>query len=482
MLNIIAEAYSNYITLSSLQIVFAAYYANLYFSKFSERRLSLKKTFWLTALFAFLQLVFHLIFWDGFIAPLLYPVIFTLLISTLYKNNVKTTLFGTAFLLLLPVISELIVTAISSKLIDITLLVREPDQLLLYFHALIVGFLSTAAILLAKFYPQKKAKWLPRSVNVRLLPLPLISFVVLLLLFSASYFLSFDTWETENVSSVVVWTIVYFRVMCLAFSILLIVSNIIVFYLADKQEEYIRAKASLAFAEAHIKNQIAHYTELYNYQNELKTFKHDFKNRLIALSGLIKNDDSKKALELIENDLEFLNNSNRTIVNSGNPVVDAIIQTKLNFALENNVKIKTIFRLSEPINIDEFELGVLIGNALDNAIEATMKIKEEKREPINVNLLTAEGHLSFSAENSVAAHIDTASLTTTKDDKLNHGYGLKSMKSIAQKYSGELFTDCENNRFTLTITMVNNQNHRLNRWFEQPLQWAITGFAPERGY
>ncbi len=438
-------------------IIFEFYIVNLYFSKFSSLRVS-KLTFaLLCCVFIAFQFSSNQYFLAKSALVLLCSFAFIFLCSLPYEINFLSRIFSVAFIFLLSALSECIVAMLLTTILKIDLEKTQTDLLLYALCTLTSKFLALAIVLILRFDKKKKLDWLPSSFAVKVIPLPLATFFILILLFFYSYFLKDYVFDNADLPSSEFLTVSYFRIMTLVASVLLIIANIFIFYIIDKQNDYIKTKESLTFAQEHIKNQIAHYTELYAYQNELKTFKHDLKNRLVALSALLQNGNSDKVLELIKTDIDFLNNSNQTIVNSGNPVVDAVIQTKLRYALKNNVKIKTVFKLSENVNINEFELGVLIGNALDNAIEATIKIAEDKRQPIAVMLLTSEGQLSFSTENSVTESADINALKTSKDDKLNHGYGLNSMKSIARKYDGEIFTECENGRFHLAISLANRK-------------------------
>ena len=116
-------------------------------------------------------------------------------------------------------------------------------------------------------------------------------------------------------------------------------------------------------------------------------------------------------------------------------------------------------KLSDEINVDLLELGVLIGNALDNAIEATENIEDSTDKTIFASIITMGGRIVVSVENPVKAEIDTKRISTAKQDKVNHGYGLKSIKTIAQKYDGDVFVSCEGNIFTTSINICNTFAH-----------------------
>lgn len=246
-----------------------------------------------------------------------------------------------------------------------------------------------------------------------------------------------------------------FQIITLITSIILAFANIAVFYIIDKLNELIETKEKLLFAEKHINNQVTHYQELNNHQNELRIFRHDIKNRLLSLMALVKDGKSNKALQIMENNLDWLEEMNNNIINSGNPVVDAILQAKLHTAKDKSISLRISTKLAEEIKIDELELGIVLGNALDNAIEAVEKNKDCVNKYISLTLMLTDGRISISVSNPVEYYVNTESLTTSKSDKEKHGYGIKSIKAIAQKYDGIVSVNCKNKMFIISVNMAN---------------------------
>ena len=246
-----------------------------------------------------------------------------------------------------------------------------------------------------------------------------------------------------------------FQIITLITSIILAFANIAVFYIIDKLNELIETKEKLLFAEKHINNQATHYQELNKHQNELRIFRHDIKNRLLSLMALVKDGKSDKALQIMENNLDWLEEMNNNIINSGNPVVDAILQAKLHAAKDKSILLRISTKLAEEIKIDELELGIVLGNALDNAIEAVEKNKDDVNKFISLTLMLTDGRISISVSNPVEYYVNTESLTTSKSDKEKHGYGIKSIKAIAQKYDGIVSVNCKNKMFIISVNMAN---------------------------
>ena len=244
-----------------------------------------------------------------------------------------------------------------------------------------------------------------------------------------------------------------------AVAVLMIASNLVTLFLIYRQKDYVESKARLVFADEQIKNQLTHYEELYRYQSEIRTFRHDIKNKLLSVSGLLADNQIQTAIDAIKGEVDFLDEANIGIINSGNPAIDAVLQSKLLVAERKGINLSFSVKISDKINIDLLELGVLIGNALDNALEATEELENDADKTIFLSLITMGGRIVISVENPVKAEVDTKRIVTAKADKNNHGYGIKSIRTIAQKYDGDAFVSCDGNIFTISINICNTFEH-----------------------
>ncbi len=301
-------------------------------------------------------------------------------------------------------------------------------------------FLSYIFVLITKKRKFKLDSNSPKQNIFWIYTLPIASVFIMLLFLSCCYII-------EELS---------FQIITLVSSIVLAFANIAVFYIIDKLNELIETKEKLLFAEKHINNQVIHYQELYKYQNELRIFRHDIRNRLLSIIGLIKENETEKALQTMESSLDWLNQKTNNIINSGNPVIDSILQSKINSAKNKEILIDVFIRLAANIKIDEIELGIVLGNVLDNAIEAVENISKDMNKDIELKLITTEDRISISVKNSVENDLDVDNLLTTKPNKEMHGYGIKSIHAIAHKYDGMVLFSCENNIFTVNINLGNH--------------------------
>lgn len=178
-----------------------------------------------------------------------------------------------------------------------------------------------------------------------------------------------------------------------AVAILMIAANLVTLFLIYRQKDYVESKAKLVFANEQIKNQLAHYEELYRYQSEIRTFRHDIKNKLLSVSGLLADGQTQSAIDAIKGEVDFLDEANNGVINSGNPAVDAVLQSKLAIAESKGITLDYSVKISDKINVDLLELGVLIGNALDNAIEAAEGLGNGMEKTIFASIITMGGRI-----------------------------------------------------------------------------------------
>lgn len=366
-------------------------------------------------------------------------LVFVFIILILFEINWQSRI---AYLFLLFAIigfPEIVVTMLLSSVFSINVSFIQNNTLIFATSTVASKFLAYFLVLLIRksriSYNNNNGK----QQKYLLLSLPIASLLIMLLFLRCCY-------QIEDT---------VFEAITLITSIILVFANVAVFYIIDRLNELVETKEKLLFAELHINNQVLHYQELNKHQNELKIFRHDIKNRLLSLMALVKDGKSDKALQIMENNLNWLEEMNSNIINSGNPVVDAILQAKLHVAKDKNISLQISTKLAEEIAIDELELGIVLGNALDNAIEAVEKNIGKSKKYITLMLMSTDNRISISISNPVEEDVNTDKLITSKMDKEKHGYGIKSIKTIAQKHDGIVSFSCDNMIFNISINMAN---------------------------
>lgn len=371
-------------------------------------------------------------------------IIFTLFISLLYDMKWLHRAITSFVIVVINGASEYVIGMILTLVLQVDISYTQNNPALFVVCTLLSKFLAYIVVLVTKKRDFNLENYAKVKYFYLIYSLPVASLLIMLLFLRCCYVI-------DDFS---------FQIMNLISSVVLIFANISVFYIIDKINEMAQAKEKLLFTENHIANQAIHYQELYNYQNELRVFRHDIRNRLFSLMAMVKDGQADKAVQIMENNLNWLEEMNGNIVNSGNPIIDALLQSKLHLAKEKKIKLNLQIKHAGEIKVDELELAIVLGNALDNAIEAVEKVPDKDKKYINLNLMSTDDRISMTVTNPVKDDINTEKLKTTKPDKRNHGFGTQSIRTVAHRYDGVAEFKCEDKMFTVNLNICNIEDER----------------------
>jgi hypothetical protein len=171
---------------------------------------------------------------------------------------------------------------------------------------------------------------------------------------------------------------------------------------------------------------------------------HDLKHQTAILrEGGV---EAKKILDNIDSTVKDY----ESILITENQTLNVILNEKWHYCEKHSIRLSTIVNPDAFRKLETLELYNLFGNLLDNAIEATRKLDDKEKRTISLNVSYKNGVSMIDMRN----YFDSTSRIeedTSKKDKFNHGYGLKSMKNIVGKYNGDLQTKMENDVFIVKI-------------------------------
>ncbi len=198
-----------------------------------------------------------------------------------------------------------------------------------------------------------------------------------------------------------------------------------------------------------------HNRELESLTNNARKLNHNIRNYFITIRELAQKNEIQKIDEYI-NDIFGSESFKSEISNCGHPAIDTIINVK-NIEIENeNIELNLNINIPSISMFSQSDISVLLGNLLDNAIEANKKVEVDKRY-IKLNMSITETYLLINCSNAHDNNIKknkNGLLSTIKDDKINHGYGLVSIKNICEKYDGRLNIDFDNHQFTARLMLL----------------------------
>lgn len=240
--------------------------------------------------------------------------------------------------------------------------------------------------------------------------------------------------------------------------VILLIINVFVFYLYDALMKSYDEKMEKALLQEQNNAYIKQLEIISQSQENLREFRHNIRNHVLTFKTLIENNDNKAAVEYLDNvsnSIDFSDEYSKT----GNFEIDSILNYKLNKANLCDIKTDINIKVPESLNIRPFDLSVILGNLLDNAIEAAEKCKEKA---IKLSIELDRNVLYVSVSNSFNGKLnyDSGKLTTTKDDKENHGLGLSSIQKTLEKYNGAMELRHSNNKFFVDV-LIYNQSYEV---------------------
>ncbi len=366
---------------------------------------------------------------------MIFNLICIFLIQFNYKIAIKDKMLLSMYLYLLLFIMDLFIVSIINKLdIDIfTKILKISDVSL---DSILIYLLIFSLIIKSlKIFKNIKFKVnIPKSFLFPLVIVPFMSICLLLLLLEV-----LESYKIEFLFVIIVLLILN---VCVFLSY-----NYIIATLVKKEEKNILEQKYLTYVEQ--------FEIIKDKFESLNMLKHDIKKHFMFINQLILDENYSEVLEYINELNNNILKENEKIVKIDNPYIDTILNLKLNEAIKNNIKIKANVSLPYDLNISTIDMVCLIGNILDNCIEANLKLKENERyiflkikyysKTIFINVYNKYNEIILDNKGNI--------LSSKMNRKQKYGVGIKIIKKIVENYNGLLEIEYNNNNFNLSIIL-----------------------------
>ena len=191
-----------------------------------------------------------------------------------------------------------------------------------------------------------------------------------------------------------------------------------------------------------------HYAEVENMYRQIRGWRHDYRHHIQTMKVHASNGEYAeidKYLDMLDEDLTHV----ETVIRTGNRMADAILNSKLSIAAAKNIKVKAEARIPVSLSVLELDLCIILGNLLDNAIEACTTLPEEER-LIRIYMEMKGNYLYLSITNTAEGK-KKHSFKTTKGE--GHGFGLARIDAIIKKYGGYLTRASEDGAFSTEVLL-----------------------------
>lgn len=233
----------------------------------------------------------------------------------------------------------------------------------------------------------------------------------------------------------------------------ILVINFIVYYLLNNIIQANEIKQKQSRMETQFMFQEKKYEQTSMSFKSISGILHDTNKHLVYLRECVIQKDYSEAIEYIDTAINNLSDSYKRI-NTGFLVIDALVSNAYNTAGIKNINFKTDIKIDKSkINIERYDLSVVLGNLLDNAIEACIKISNIDDRFIEVNIFTNNTTLVINILNSAVGNNLFNRFESDKPDKIMHGYGLNNVNLIAEKYGGSFIAEKRESKFEATIVL-----------------------------
>ncbi len=210
-----------------------------------------------------------------------------------------------------------------------------------------------------------------------------------------------------------------------------------------------RARQELEAVQNVLQNQYAQYKqsresiELINYKY------HDLKHQIYVLRSETDPEKRNEFLDKMEEEIKQYELQNKT----GNKVLDTLLTSKSMYCQKHGITLTSVADGKLLDFMDVMDICSIFGNTLDNAIESSLKIPEKEKRLIHVSVTQQKNFLLIRIENYYEGNLKVSegNLITSKKEKQFHGYGIKSVKYIVNKYNGAVNIDTKDNWFNIKI-------------------------------
>lgn len=358
-------------------------------------------------------------------------LLFVTLLTFLYDDNIKKSLLTTVIICFSLTLIETIIAFITSKL-QLNILV--PFEYESEFGIVLIRLFSLAFVMVIKgFKNVKKAPILPVSYWVSLVAIMV-----------GTVFMLFAVYMNQNLPRTIILIC-----LCCAFIV-----NIVSFYLYDKISGLMQEQIEKRVTEEQ--------NRFYEYQvhmmkdtlDSIRMVRHDMKNKMSALYIMAQKGRDEELMFYLE-ELTDVCNKTKEYAHSGNIAIDSIINYKLQKSDENHIKVITDIIVPMELVIPTFDIAAILGNLLDNAIEAVTYVEERW---IDIRVRYTKGRLIIEINNSYDGTLlrTSGGIMSRKADKENHGMGITSVEMTLKKYDGVLQITTNDVKFTAKVLMYIN--------------------------
>jgi signal transduction histidine kinase len=343
----------------------------------------------------------------------------------LYTGKPLYRIFSGVLLVAVLVVVELIAICIIVMILNIELPQVQGEPSFKLIAVMIKNILSFALIKLITNFRKSNLRETGRAYFALLMIVPLICLIISLLILELVI-----PNGPDDMTMVLI--------ACLG----LMYVNAVVFTIFESLLQELDKTYTYKLIEKQLELQLNHYNKLAENRAILSETIHDFKNHLNCIYNLYKynnHDELGRYLESLVN----VSDSEK-VIDTGNPVIDALLNDKYNLARKLGIEFKKELNLPSNLKIAPADICVVLGNSLDNAIEACKRIRNPVfRREITLSMAYYNSYLVIVVVNTIDQKPEKEGrfFRSSKPNPELHGLGLQSIERTVKKYDGNMVFD-----------------------------------------
>lgn len=429
MTKIVIESIGNYIE---------GYLAYLFITAvFKKRQLSFYKSLGIVVLYGTIMGIINYVTIEASIVGIIFMVIYWTFIGILLFGNKKSYRYSLVSLMFVAIVmvSELI------GILVLTLFGISINEAIENTNYYILTFIFTRMLLffiISNLNYSRLKKGLVKKLHMMTVGIIFVlNMMVVLLIFDILRLIDPD--NTDLLSETALLMVV------------VIVVNILLYRIVGFLTGYIEREIDHKLKVQHYEHAIDHAKSLKAVSSRLRQERHDYKNHMSAILAMAKSDHIDQIDTYIDT---MMVEQDKAIAIKTDSAIEAIIVNKIEKAKKAGVKVSLDLKVPGEGQVKEYDVAAIIGNAMDNAIEACALVKEAAF--IDIKTHVKQGYYNISIVNSAIPDVvkKNKRFKTTKSDALSHGYGLSNIRYVVEKNSGLLNLIREEERFVFRCSIL----------------------------
>lgn len=422
----------------NISCLFEILVAMFFFSAFRKLRVT-KKTLALIVIVSWLAFAGVRTFSGNDNRVFLISTLLTFVVALCYDFKLHNALFMTVVISMIATLSEVVMSLVLT--LSGVAAQSTKDNIYVYITGIIMSkFLTSLVVVIINKGKHKLFQSAKGNNFIGILLLPIASILIIFIFFNFFYQYMLSTG----------WKIISMIAL-----LLLVATNVTIFYIVDRQYELISTKQKLKMSGILLENQKQYYDNIFESQQEIRRIRHDLKNIFMAVLADMDSGDIESARRIVKSQLSETEKSIDFSDQKAGTVIDSVIYSKQVMAKEHDIALLSTIKIRKALLINNLDMAVMLANLLDNAIEATQRVTSQALKKIDLTIMTDNDNLILTVSNPVVEDIDVNRIQTTKSDKKNHGFGLLSIKAIVEKYQGTYTIQCKDHVFDFTAVLNN---------------------------